>query len=1311
VEAKPREETEVAPPPEPTPAPKKKIGRKGVKKKPAPTAKEAVAKKWEAAEKKAAKEIVGEKWKAAEKKAAKEIVGKKWRAAEAKATEEAESAKPRFYVEESTDGYQVIRRDNNQVEGTYDTEEEAQRVADDTNARYEREAKVIKEKLEPEKPKAKTKSERVVGKGAAGGAMAAIGGDAFAAAEPEPTTLLPEPVEDEQEAPEPPPAVKTLAQKMTQQGMVDGLLEILAPAARSEQALFSSNLKRQALARAAQRDQAAIYKLEQYGKLFRFKSMAEIVEFIDLLETGQKQTDTALQEAADVFRAVLDRTTKRLQEHGVLLQNYEHYFPHLFKRPDAARDVIRKLLGARQLKPATFLKHRKYLTVKEALDAGLELAHHNPVKMIVARLAEEHKYLAGLEIMEGLGVRGMRRFVASNLTKSYQPAGYEIIQDPAFRVVAPPEFTVEEAYDKLLADQLMSIASAMGVSHKRVATMRGQRWGESGPGKSIKTRFAGPISVLAHEIGHQIGNQYGLYEYMLRGPHAEGKVIEKGPHKGKKSKSDAQKKRGAIAKEWRALADLRHEGMEVTEARQDYERMKAEKEAVILEAWLAAPEKMESVAPTITQAWKEFLAAQPVLEPLLHLDRSVVLGRGGITRTLPGVLELGHWAVPKEVATIINSYLKPGLRGHRNKLVAGTYGGVRYISNAMIQASLGLTMFHSLNVTTDAMASSVGLGLQQLGRGQVGKALWNVVRSPFAGIAEVVRGHRLIKAMRMDMREIADPKLKAMVETIIAAGGRAELDAMYHNHAAEGLETSIRTLITGEGSRLLSLAKLPGQTLLAAIEVLAKPTMQWHVPRLKLGVFYRFAQDVYSEANRRGWDDDRIQTELARAWDSVDNRMGQLVYDNLGWARWLRDTSMAAVRSVGWNLGSWREYGGALADVPLTVSRVKGGGDLVSRRIGYAVGALTTYAMLGVIFAYLWRGRWPWDDDDYEEKDLFFPKTGKTNPDGTPERLSFPTYAKDIVAYTTRPGKTIEHKLNPIWNLIADLWENENYYGTEIRNRDDPIVQQIEDVALRNWMRMTAAGDDPWVSAATALSGIGSAPRYITETPAQALMSKITQAKIAQGARTQEAAEWSQKRKRLVREVRSGKKADLSGLTSLQIRDIRREAKMTSFQARFDNLSFYDALDVFNVCTAEERTAVFPQLVRKKGTAKKVTDDMLEMYYALRVGQGQVDVRRKADLAQAGKTLMSISTGQRSGEADDVYELRLQEAIASLKANPEFELDRRAVSALMRASVTPKKGKKRRFKTTRMYYGTGKKRGRYTAFGKRVARVWQALGI
>jgi hypothetical protein len=69
-----------------------------------------------------------------------------------------------------------------------------------------------------------------------------------------------------------------------------------------------------------------------------------------------------------------------------------------------------------------------------------------------------------------------------------------------------------------------------------------------------------------------------------------------------------------------------------------------------------------------------------------------------------------------------------------------------------------------------------------------------------------------------------------------------------------------------------------------------------------------------------------VREAFAGACDSVDNRMGQLVYDNLFWDRTLKDLMMISVQSVGWNLGTLRELGGAAVDLGSYIRDMSGNG-------------------------------------------------------------------------------------------------------------------------------------------------------------------------------------------------------------------------------------------------------------------------------------------------------------------------------------------------------------------------------------------------
>jgi len=547
---------------------------------------------------------------------------------------------------------------------------------------------------------------------------------------------------------------------------------------------------------------------------------------------------------------------------------------------------------------------------------------------------------------------------------------------------------------------------------------------------------------------------------------------------------------------------------------------------------------------------------------------------------------------------------------------------LRGLGNILNQANLALSMFHGLNTTTDVMASHIGLGLRKMVTPKqrvagVGTLVSGLL--PTTPVVNLWRGNNLMKAYRQDLDKIDDPKLRVMVEKIISAGGRARLDPFYHNRAIQSLVQSISDVARGSArQKMVGLAKLPYNIPTSVLEGLAKPILEWLVPRQKLGLFSVMAQHEMKRAETQNLSDEVLLQNLIRVWDSVDNRMGQLVYDNLFWNKVLKDSLMLSIRSVGWNLGSWREYGGTPIDILTTKGRVGHGDVWLSHKMGYAMGAVILYSILGAVITYILTGESP-----EEPKDYFFTKTGAKNPDGSDERISLPTYAKDWFAYADHPSETVKNKLHPIWAVLADTWQNENYYGVEIRHKDDPIIQQALDLAefagksflpfsVRNYQKMRRAGHAVWKSGLTSVTGITSAPAYIARTPAHKLMMQYIVDRIPQGARTTEQYEQSQRRKTAKQKLREGvtvTSEERKAFTRTQWKRITTEAKRPPFADSYRRLTFGEALNVYVIASDKERKQVRDILQDKQQRARRD-----------RPGFAQEDTLYKEIMAEEGIT-------------------------------------------------------------------------------------------
>jgi hypothetical protein len=97
-------------------------------------------------------------------------------------------------------------------------------------------------------------------------------------------------------------------------------------------------------------------------------------------------------------------------------------------------------------------------------------------------------------------------------------------------------------------------------------------------------------------------------------------------------------------------------------------------------------------------------------------------------------------------------------------------------------------------------------------------------------------------------------------------------------------------------------------------------------------------------------------------------------------------------------------------------------------------------ALIASVIQYLMTGKGPEDS-----KDLMFPRTGRKHQDGSEERLSLPSYVKDIYEYLHHPGTTIIHKANPIWGMIYEHATGEDYFGNRFVNPDAPPGERMKE--------------------------------------------------------------------------------------------------------------------------------------------------------------------------------------------------------------------------------------------------------------------------
>lgn len=951
-------------------------------------------------------------------------------------------------------------------------------------------------------------------------------------------------------------------------GAWNQVANLLSPASRGPHARATALSLREAAAKIAADDEHADHLLKEFRAQFdrELRSNPQAgLDWIDTYETGAVMPDPKHAELARRWKQLQTTTWREVQRREGMQRFIDQYFPHLFKDPAQAAQVFsrRPLEG-----PRSWRFKRQFPTLKDAMvfarsqGITLEPMYENPVDYMTAKLHEMNKYIHMHDFQEEMKAANIWKFSPD----IKPPLGMARIDDPLGTVWGSPteKLTLREGFDKLLFDQLNGFARSLGIDHIRKVKLRGGEgvWGYTIRGQSrVWTKHAGPESVLTHELGHQLHFRYPELDALIKDP--------------------------ASKDELRQLADMRYEGTNpqmVSGYYKRYVRAGTEKIANLIHAYVHMRERGRRVAPNTFARLDHIIERHPELQPLREISPSLVLGTNTEVQDLyVGRRIFGYYYAPEAAARITNNYLKPGLAGKPLFEIA------RRPANLLNQVQLGgISFFHFTFTAVDTATSMFSLGLQRISRGQVFSGLGALARSNIvtAPIETYIRGNKALKEF------YGSPQGQFYADTVnrlIQGGGRVKMDSFYHNSSVESFLRAWRRGNVKDAA----LSAVP-----AAVEAQAIPIMQHWVPRMKLGTFSLLAEEELARVgpNANLWEQ---RGALARAWDSTDNRLGQLVYDNLFWNRTLKDIGLISVRSLGWNLGTFREIGGGMFDLGrFTATRGKSG---MTPRMAYTLALPAVIALHGAMFMYLMTGKGPQEPIDY-----FYPHTGRTNPDGSPERIGIPSYMRDEWAYGSgfrlgperglrQVATTLGHKLNPELSMTMEMLRNRDFYGTKIRNEDDPLVKQLEDTMkyvgeqfepfwLRNLQqRKQQEGEITPRNFIESMFGIQPAPRSVTRSTAEALAADYLSERMPAGARTPEKAKAARTRGELIRQFRAKdpkmwqnlSKAMKDGeISADDRRDIFRAMRMSPLQMMVQRLGLDQALNVYDAAKGEEKEQV-----------------------------------------------------------------------------------------------------------------------------------------
>lgn len=583
-------------------------------------------------------------------------------------------------------------------------------------------------------------------------------------------------------------------------------------------------------------------------------------------------------------------------------------------------------------------------------------------------------------------------------------------------------------------------------------------------------------------------------------------------------------------------------------------------------------------------AWYNTGDAPPVgHEPL----NDKIFGQGGI----------GGYFAPSRVARTFNNFVSTGLTGAWRVPYTdfSLYDGLKSTNNLANQMQLGLSVFHGVETTLNSGFTTMAKGLRQvINEGKIVSGVGNIAKgSTFIAplIEDAWNGSKGLINFRDPTQELNYAQLGNDLET---ANANVYTQTGFQLQQIEHMKKNWATAtddMRAPRTRAWATAKAAGNLLSSGVEATSWPLMNYLIPRVKLGAFYKMSQQIHEEMVGQPPED--INSALQKAWDSVDNRFGQVNYDNMFMNKTVKDIMSLSVRSPGWNIGTLREVGGGAVDLAKSASDlVQGKGLKISNRTAYTAAMVAGTMYVNSIYNYLHTGQMP------QGMDYFFPKDGTKSAAGEENRVYPKTYVYDFINLYHAPLTTAWHKAAPDISTVSDLIRNEDYYHHEIRDPGNSPVQnaastlgymahQFVPFSFGNLQEAQLRGQS---SKAESFMGILPAPRWAGRTAAENLAYGYFEK--TQGSDANDAASLEKKKDfiDLRNKVKSGTITDDQVQEALDKGKLNPKMIKYLYESKSDpqiinwtkNLrSSSHVMNVWNAATPEEKKILLPTVMNK----------------------------------------------------------------------------------------------------------------------------------
>lgn len=564
--------------------------------------------------------------------------------------------------------------------------------------------------------------------------------------------------------------------------------------------------------------------------------------------------------------------------------------------------------------------------------------------------------------------------------------------------------------------------------------------------------------------------------------------------------------------------------------------------------------------------------------------------------------QTGEWWVQKDAARLIENYLSKDRI--RNNPVGRALMGLK---NATTAIELGLSPFHAVFESLETMGSTFGLGLSKIASGDIVSGLKTVAETPISPKTVSKLGRAGIKYAKNAAEFQATepeaynwfvnkfPGAAQLIDDMFAGGGQIGMHQDYKFRAGTGFGQALQ-----EGN-------YPGAVLRAVPalnQAVMKPLFQIYIPRLKVGTFLR----EYSFELARRADDiaaGKITREqIARqTWAFVEDRFGEMNFDNLYWDRTFKSALQLLFRSVTWKLGNLRGFGKAARDATAELGWrwfTQGRAPEMTLPMAWALGMSVTTAVVSSLVTKAATGKYPWELAEHAGelvKNLVFPRISLTDES---QRVSTPTYWRDAVHLSHSVPSYVSSSMSGEKGRIMDVWNNRDFYGVQVYNPDDPIPKKVAQAmqhlipvpfGASSWLAAERTGATRG-QALAGFFGFTKAPYYISHTAAEQKGLELVRSRMPQGSRTRDEFERSIRERQAVEAIKRGdmtvQEAFRDGLvTQDRMKQVQRRSTEPLLENLVTRLSPEDSLRVYKAAEPEEKDRLKFRLQQKILRSKK----------------------------------------------------------------------------------------------------------------------------